>query len=121
MKNYELWSLYNGLLELKECNKEFSPKVNDARFKNLKLLKPYAEAYMEAQSEIVKKYGEAEGDGSDRYKIDPEKSESYLRELRELNEIENDIALMRFPAADLEGISLRPAQYDTLAEFFEEI
>ncbi|MCM1308036.1 MAG: hypothetical protein NC223_05495 [Butyrivibrio sp.] len=118
MKNYEVWNLYTRLAALRECDKEFSPKVNDARFKNMRLLKPYADAYADAQNEIVKKYGESAGDGS--YKINPEKLEEYSTELEELNGIENDITLVRFPADELNSINLRTAEYETLAELFED-
>lgn len=120
MKNYEIWNLYAGLLALKNCDKEFSPRVNDARFKNVRLLKPYAEAYSDAQGEIVKKYG-APIDGSGQFKINPDKISDYSKEMSELNLIENDIQLIRFPASALDNVNLRPAEYDTLAELFETI
>lgn len=119
MKNCEVWNLYSGLLALRESDKEFPPRINDARFKNLRLLKPYAEAYAEAQQEIVKKYGVSVGN-SGQYKISPEKIENYSGEMSELDRIENDIQLVRFPSSALDGISLRPAEYDTLAELFED-
>lgn len=107
IKNSQMVGFMNGTVEIKK--KILPIKVGYAIRKNLKLLEPIAAAYEEERTKILDKYIVKDEDGNyvvkDGSYVASDEAE-YNREMQELLEIENEIALHTVPFSELEKCDL---------------
>ncbi len=103
IKNSQIVSFINGVVELRE--KQLPVKLGYAIAKNLGAMKSISEAYEEERIKVLSKYAEKGADGKflveDNSYVIPD-MENYGREIGELLEIENEVAIHTVAFEELE-------------------
>lgn len=103
IKNSQIVSFINGVVELRE--KQLPVKLGYAIAKNLGAMKSISEAYEEERIKVLSKYAEKGEDGKflveDNSYVIPD-MENYGREIGELLEIENEVAIHTVAFEELE-------------------
>ena len=117
MKNIEAYELYTMLtVGLKDCKVGFPVEINSARRKNIRILAPIAEDYIELKNELIKKYGNTDADGKCSVEVS---NKEFLEEFKKLNDIENDITLHTFPE-ELIPNGLTAQEYDCVVAMVQD-
>ena len=113
MKNIEAYNLYAKLTKgMEGCKVGFPVEINSARRKNLRILQPIVEDYEALKNDLIAKHGILNESG--RYEVSL-LNPAFMAEFNSLNNIENDIELVRFDESLIPD-GLTPQEYDILIE-----
>lgn len=119
MTNEQIYTLANDLMEHFNGEIVLPVKVNFYLQKNIKSLLSAAQLIEEARLEIAKRYGELDEE-QQFYNIPEEKMAEANRDLRELFELEQDIAIAKVSIEDFGNINLSIAQLNLLDFMIKE-
>ena len=97
LTNSQIFNLYEAIGQLKEINLPI--RMSFQLIKNLKLLEPYYTSIQEVRNSVLVKYGY---DGTPNFQFAQEKIEDINKELMEILEIENEVAVSQIWMVDLE-------------------
>ena len=116
--------IYNYASELAvefgpDCNIKLPIKVNFFLQKNIKLLVELAQDIDNSRMEIAQQYGELNADGTS-YIVPPEKMEDTSRDLNELFNLTQDVAIRTFNIDDFNNIELSYKQMNALMFMIED-
>lgn len=101
MKLAEIIKIYNGLLKLKDVR--FTPVVTMRIFKLLKEVEEkFYKPYNDTRTELIKRHGEKQKDGSTAI---VSKIEIFNKEINELLEVENKFKIKKIKLADFKFLT----------------
>lgn len=119
LTNKEIANIYPVLFELKNSGKAFPVKVAYAIVRNLKTLRAIAEDIDSLRISILEKYGRLQ-EGDNTYLILPENKDIAIKELNELDDVENDIKIYTIKLEQLDGYDLTVEEMEALDFMLED-
>ena len=119
LTNKEIANTYPILFELKNGGKAFPVKVSYAIARNLKTLKSIAEDIDPLRLSILEKYGTLQEDNNS-YLIPPENKDIVIKELEDLDSVENDIKIYTIKLEQLDGYDLSVEEMEALDFMLED-
>lgn len=119
LTNKEIANIYPVLFELKNGGKSFPVKVAYAIARNFKTLRGIAEDIDPLRISILEKYGKLQ-EGDNTYLIPPENKDIAIKELNELDDVENDIKIYTIKLEQLDGYDLTIEEMEALDFMLED-
>lgn len=119
LTNKEIINIYPILSKLKNGGKSFPVKVAYAIARNLKTLRGIVEDVDPLRLSILEKYGEIQEDNN-TYLIPPENKDIVVKELDDLDSVENDIKVYTIKLEQLDGYDLSVEEMEAIDFMIEE-
>ena len=119
LTNKDVANIYPILSAVKDGKKSFPVKVSYAIARNLKTLRAIAEDIDPLRLSILEKYGTLQEDGN-TYIVPPETKDVAIKELDDLNSIENDIKIYTIKLEQLDGYDLSVEEMEALDFMLED-
>lgn len=121
MTNKEIFSIFEGLTNLRQdASMRLPARSMFALSQDFRILQPIVEDIQTTRTELLNKYGTPDKEQPTTFQIPPENRDILMKELDQLDAVENDVKLHKIKLADLEDVSLSFETMDSLFSIIEE-
>lgn len=121
MTNKEISMIYEGLQSLREdATLRFPARTSFIIVRNLRLIQPIVDSIVETRNLILVKLGMSNPLNPGEYTIPPENRESFIKQMEELDQVDNDLTLYKIKCSDIESLNLPINVMDALFPMIEE-
>ena len=121
LKNKQIINIYENLKNSFNDNTKYFPaKINFLIQKNGLILREVVEMIYDCRDRIIKEYGVADSQDSEKYIIKEQYRDSAQKELDELLDLEQDISLFKIPFTNIENLEFTSNQMEAIMFMIEE-
>lgn len=124
MKNTEIYNIASALVNLynqmAENNMKFPVKVNFYFSKNMKTLVDMAQELDTERNTIITKFGAPDKDDPNKINIDPDKVDDANKELVDLFNLEQEVAINTIDLECFDGIEMTPQEVEAISFMIKE-
>ena len=115
MKNQDIIDNVQKLRTLQDSTTiRFGARVSFAIIRNLHILEPIAQDIQNAYSILIQKYGKPIQDEDNSYKINVEDLDTFKQEIKNLENIDTAVNIIKIKFSDIEHQSLSVKEMDAL-------